>query len=232
MSSKLIRGEGIAAEPVAWCHVSSLEFIAGASDPRDIGNTADPPLSYISEPGSTPGSKTPVDIEQRVSTAHKKGFEEGFEEGQAAGRQSIAPQMEALQMKLARTIEELTGLRPRYRRQAEQDMVALALAVARWILHRELTMAPEALLGLVKAALDKMEAREVHKVRVSRSDAALVRQFFEQIGPPERVEVVADANLAPGSVLIESSHGLLDASVDTQLAEIERGFADLVRSSG
>ena len=228
MSSKLIRGEGIAAEPVAWRHVSSLEFIAGASDPRDIGNAADPPLSYISEPGSAPGSKTPADIEQRVSAAHKKGFEEG----QAAGRQSIAPQMEALQMKLARTIEELTGLRPRYRRQAEQDMVALALAVARRILHRELTMAPEALLGLVKAALDKMEAREVHKVRVARSDAALVRQFFEQIGPPERVEVVADANLAPGSVLIESSHGLLDASVDTQLAEIERGFADLVRSSG
>jgi flagellar assembly protein FliH len=227
MSSKLIRGEGIAAEPVAWRHVSSTEFIAGASNPRDSGNAADPPLSYISEPGSPPEPKKAPDIEQLVSAAHNKGFEEG----QAAGRQSMAPQMEALQMKLARTIEELTGLRPRYRRQAEQDMVALALAVARRILHRELTMAPEALLGLVKAALDKMEAREVHKVRVSRSDAALVRQFFEQNGSPDRVEVVADANLAPGSVLIESNHGLLDASVDTQLAEIERGFADLVRSS-
>ena len=229
MSSKLIRGEGIAAEPVAWRRVSSLEFIAGACDTRDRGNAlADPALSYISEPGSTSGSKAPADSEQRVSAAHKKGFEEG----QAAGRQSLAPQVEALQIQLARSIEELTGLRPRYRRQAEQDMVALALAVARRILHRELTMAPEALLGLVKAALDKMEAREVHQVRVSRSDAALVRQFFEQIGPPQRVEVVADANLASGSVLIESSHGLLDASVDTQLAEIERGFADLVRSSG
>ncbi len=73
-----------------------------------------------------------------------------------------------MQMKLARSIEELTGLVSRYRREAEQDVVALALAVARRILHRELTVAPEALLGLVKAALDKMEAREVHQVRVSR----------------------------------------------------------------
>jgi len=225
MSSKLIRGEGVAAEPVAWRRVSSLEFISGAADIRDSGHFADP--GNIPEPGSAPGSKNQADIEQRVSEAHKSGFEEG----QAAGRQSMAPHMEALQIKLARSIEELTGLRPRYRRQAEQDVVALALAVARRILHRELTMAPEALLGLVKAALDKMEAREAHQVRVSRFDAPLVRQFFEQTGPPQRIEVVADANLAPGSVLIESNHGLLDASVDTQLAEIERGFADLVRSS-
>ena len=77
-----------------------------------------------------------------------------------------------MQMKLARSIEELTGARPRYRREAEQDVVALALAIARRILHRELTVAPDALLGLVKAALDKLEAREVHQVRVSRQDAA------------------------------------------------------------
>jgi flagellar assembly protein FliH len=136
-----------------------------------------------------------------------------------------------MQTKLARSIEELTGFRLRYRREAEQDVVALALAVARRILHRELTMAPEALLGLVKAALDKMEAREVHQVRVSRQDAAMVRQFFEQMGLPQRVEVMGDASLVPGGVILESGRGILDASVDTQLAEIERGFADLARSS-
>ncbi len=111
-------------------------------------------------------------------------------------------------MKLARSIEELTGSRPRYRREAEQDVVALALAVARRVLHRELTVAPEALLGLVKAALDKMEAREVHQVRVSRQDAAMVRQFFEQMGLPQRVEVIADASLAPGGVIFESSRAV------------------------
>ena len=136
-----------------------------------------------------------------------------------------------MQLKLARSIEELTGSRLRYRREAEQDVVALALAVARRILHRELTVSPEALLGLVKVALDKMEAREVHQVRVSRQDAAMVRQFFEQMGLPQRVEVIADAGLAPGGVTIESARGSLDASVDTQLAEIERGFADLVKAA-
>ncbi len=152
-----------------------------------------------------------------------------FEEGQAASRQSLAGQVEAMQLKLARSIEELAGSRARYRRQAEQDVVGLALAVARRILHRELTVSPEALLGLVKAALDKMESRELHQVRVSRQDAAMVKQFFEQMGLPYRVEVLADSNLPPGGVILESGRGSLDASVDTQLAEIERGFVDLVR---
>src|ERR1700733_4316930 len=215
MSSKLLRGEAIATEQVAWRRVSSSEAITGGGQPA---------ADYISEPG-LPGEKTAEDIEQQRLEAARR---QGFEEGQAAARQSLAGQVETMQLTLARSIEELTGSRLRYRREAEQDVVALALAVARRILHRELTVAPEALLGLVKAALDKMEAREVHQVRVARQDAVMLRQCFEQMGLPHRVEVIADASLAPGAVLIESTRGLLDASVDTQLSEIGRGFADLV----
>jgi flagellar assembly protein FliH len=212
MSSKLLRGEAIAAEPPAWRRVSPSEAIAGEGHPV---------------PSNDSDTRNTADIEERLAASHRRGFEEG----QVSGRQSVAGQVEAMQMRLARSIEEVTGARLRYRREAEQDVVGLALAVARRILHRELTVAPEALLGLVKAALDKMEAREVHQVRVSREDAAMVRQFFEQMGLPHRIEVVADPSLLPGGVILESSRGLLDASVETQLSEIERGFADLVRGS-
>ena len=160
--------------------------------------------------------------------------EQGYDQGQAAARQNFLVQLEAMQTTLARTIEEITGLRQRYRREAEQDVVALALAVSRRILHRELTVSPDALIGLVKAALDKIDAREVSRVRVSPKDAAMVGEFFEKMGLPHRIEVSADPGLAAGSVILESNRGdsncgWLDASVDTQLNEIERGFADLAR---
>jgi len=213
MSSRLLRGEAVPIEPAPWRRVSSSEMIGGEN-------------YYPSEPLSEPVAEPSPDCELQVRAAQHKGFEEG----QAAARESFAQQAEAMQRTLARAVEELTGLRPRCRREAEQDVVALALAVARRILHRELTVAPDALLGLVKAALDKMESREVQQVRVSRSDAAMVRQFLDQMGLPQRVEVIADANVAPGGATLESSRGILDASVETQLAEIERGFADLVRT--
>lgn len=215
MSSKLMRGDAIPAEPMDWQRVSSSGAIIS---------------SYLDEAGLPSPNSSPAgsaDLEQRLRASYRQGFEEG----QAAARQSASAPVEAMQKTLARTIEEVTGARLRYRREAEQDVVTLALAVARRILHRELTVAPEALLGLVKAAFDKMEAREVHRARVSREDAAVVRKIFEQMGVPQHVEVVADPSLARGALIIESGRGLLDASVDTQLNEIERGFADLVRTS-
>jgi flagellar biosynthesis/type III secretory pathway protein FliH len=41
--------------------------------------------------------------------------------------------------------------------------------------------------------------------------------------------VIADASRAIGSVIFETPRGNLDASVDSQLQEIERGLADRLR---
>jgi flagellar biosynthesis/type III secretory pathway protein FliH len=41
--------------------------------------------------------------------------------------------------------------------------------------------------------------------------------------------VIPDATLAPGSVVFETNQGNLDASVESQLQEIERGLADHLR---
>lgn len=175
-------------------------------------------------------SSSPVSF-NGASPEHRntEAYQQGLAEGQAAARREMAGQVEAIHARFARTIEELSGLRARFRQEAEAEVVALALAISRRILHRELTMAPDALLGLVKAAMEKIEAREVHRVRVRPEDASMVQQHLEKMGLPRRVEVIADPGLARGAAIFESGRGALDASVETQLEEIERGFADLVR---
>ena len=215
MSSKLHRG-GIAAEPVSWKRVPVA--------PSPVGGQLFPPVNSgpLLDWEASPEEGRPVQESQRA-------YERGLLEGKAAGRQEMLTQVEALTKNLARTIEELTGLRQRFRHEAEQDVVALALATARRILHRELTVDPQTLSGVVKAALEKMELSEVHRVRVSREDEPLIRQSLEQMGLPQRVEVIADLALERGAAILESNRGTLDASINTQLAEIERGFADLIR---
>jgi flagellar assembly protein FliH len=211
MSSRLMRGAEVAIEPVAWRRVSSTDMIGGDDTPCAAGV----PVLQDAAPAAP-------DVDALVEAARR----EGFEAGQAASRQHSAEQMDGMRARLARSIEECANARARYRREAEQDVVGLSLAAARRILHRELTVAPEALLGLVKAALEKMEGREVSRVRVAIGDAALVRELLQKSGSG-RFETIADPSLGPGSVLIESSRGTLDASVETQLSEIGRGFADL-----
>lgn len=218
MSSKVHRG-GIPSEPIAWRSV-------GVNDEqREARGQA---LEYVPPQASAGGgrnSRSGDDTEQKIRAAHQQGVQEG----QTSVRQEMGAQLEAMHARMARAIEEMSGMRQRFRQEAEEDVVALALAIARRVLHRELTVAPDALLGLVKAALEKIEAREVHTVRIRPEDANMVKQFLGKMGLPQRVEVVADPGLERGAAVLASSRGSLDASVETQLSEIERGLADLVR---
>lgn len=168
-------------------------------------------------------------VEQQIEQRAQASFQQGRQEGESAARREAAAEMDATLQRMARSIEEISGVRQRSRHEAERDVVQLALAVARRILHREISVDPEAIIGLVKAALDKLDIREVHRVRLHPDQVAPMQRYFERMGMPRRLEVIADHSLERGAALLESEHGAMDASVETQLAEIERGFTDLVR---
>jgi flagellar assembly protein FliH len=219
MSSKLHRG-GVPMAPIAWRSVGSTED-ALVTREQQPAKEYSPPRPASGGRGSRFGN----DPEQKMRAA----YQQGVQEGQASARQELAGQLEAMNVRMARAIEEMSGMRQRFRQEAEEDVVKLSLAIARRVLHRELTVAPDALLGLVKAALEKIEAREVHTVRIRPEDAPMVKQFLGKMGLPQHVEVVSDPGLERGAAIFDSSRGSLDASVETQLAEIERGLADVVR---
>jgi hypothetical protein len=127
MSSKLHRG-GISTEPVAWRRVPSVPLNGQVFPSVNASSSRDPEAAGR---GFNPAEDA------------QSAYQRGFTEGKAAGRQEMSTQIEAMNHKLARTIEELTGLRQRFRHEAEGDVVALALATARRILHRELTVEPK-----------------------------------------------------------------------------------------
>jgi flagellar assembly protein FliH len=163
--------------------------------------------------------------EQRAREAHANGVREG----EAAGRNRAAAEFQQAVDRMARSIDEIASLRPRLRAEAEADMVRLALAIARRVLRRELAIDPEALHGLVLGALEKLQGQEISRVRVHPSHAAMVTGCLRQNGTAVNVEVVPDPSREPGAIVFETQRGNLDASVESQLQEIERGLADRLR---
>lgn len=163
--------------------------------------------------------------EQRAREAHAAGLREG----EAAGRQHAAAELQPVIDRLARSIEEIGGLRARLRAEAEADLIQLSLAIARRVLRRELAIDPEALHGLVLGALEKLSGQEISRVRVHPAHAALVTESLRQNSTSAKVEVIADPSRQLGEVIFETQRGNLDASVESQLQEIERGLADRLR---
>ncbi len=162
------------------------------------------------------------ECEQKVRDAHATGVREG----ETAGRSSAAAEIQPVLERLARSIDEMGPLRARFRREAEADMVRLSLAIARRVLRRELAIDPDAMHGLVLGALEKLQSQEICRVRVHPSHAAQVTAYLHKAIPASTVAVIPDPACEPGAVVFETDRGNLDASVDSQLQEIERGLID------
>jgi len=209
MCSRLMRpGDPRLVEPVNWPSVPGAE--GGA-----------PFLPVLS--GLFPGGGTEFEkqLEQSLRDARATGFREGESAGQSRAEAELRPVLE----RLARSIDEIGSLRARMRREAEKDLVRLALAIARRILRRELAVDPDALHGLVLGALEKLQSQEVARVRVHPAQAPVVEACLRERAGGSPVEVIADPSREPGAIIFETACGNLDASVESQLREIERGLA-------
>ncbi|MGI8988795.1 MAG: FliH/SctL family protein [Bryobacteraceae bacterium] len=158
-----------------------------------------------------------------AADARQSGFREGEAQGRSQGTAAVQPAIE----QLCRAVQALADLRPRLRRDAESDVVRLAIAIARRILHRELTVDPGAMQALVQVALEKLGRQEVYRVRVHSSHEDAIRSCLGKL-TQRKIEVFGDATRELGSLVFETNRGKLDASVETQLEEIERGLADRV----
>lgn len=165
-------------------------------------------------------------LEAELASRATAARQQALAEAAAAERQRFDAQLEPALASFRALAAELAGARRRMRAEAEHDIVRLAIAIAARILHREISVDPEALLGLVKAAFDRLNAREVSRLRLAPADRDLVERHRAALGFPPRLEVAADPSLRPNSAIFETARGSLDASLDTQLGEISRGFAD------
>jgi len=191
-------------------------------------------LALFSESGSEPDLEClkirVSELETQRPAELEQARQSGFEQGVRQARQEAAKEMEEALDRLARAIQEVPQVKRRVRNEAENEVVKLSLAVARRILHREITADPQSLQGLVYAALQRLQNREITKIRVFPASVKAVRAALERNGGMSAIEVIADGVLQPGALLFETSLGELDASVETQLQEIERGFADRLQT--
>ncbi len=224
MSSKIYGPDGESnLQPLVWRRVGEATVASG------------PPKAPLPENAAAalheaPGLRARInELEQQIPQLVQQARLAGMKEGEAAAAEKAARQVEAIAARGAQAIEELVGERRRMRRRLEEDLVHLAVAVARRVLHRELSVDPEALGGIVRAVLDRMDAREVHRIRLHPADVPFVEKHISEWQTPVQLRIEKDPSLERGAIVLDTARGSVDASVETQLREIDRGFTDLVR---
>jgi flagellar assembly protein FliH len=201
--AKVFAGDGPSVEPFPW------NGVAGSSELRR--------LPAADEPAAAPR-------QSQLATIEREAFAKGYEQGERSGAEAAGKRGEAMLRRLAETLTELTTLRATMIRQTEAQIVELALAVARRVLHREIALDRNLLIAIARVALDRLgECAQVtvrlHPEEYEATGAARVAEFSGS-----NVTFVSDARIARGGCRIESEMGLLDAGVDAQIQEIARAL--------
>lgn len=153
----------------------------------------------------------------------------GLQEGEARARSEFEKQLGVLYENVAQALREFAREREAYYQRVEEEVVRLALAIARKILHREAQLDPLLLAGVVRVALEKVSAGTTVRLRVHPDQVYAWHDFFSNqpdLGPAP--ELLGDASLGFGRCVLETALGSTDLTLDSQLGEIEQGFFDLL----
>jgi flagellar assembly protein FliH len=217
MSSRARRLEVATATPVA----SWIEAIADGSVPasgrRAAQRVAASAAPVIPAMAPAPPQAPPVAVEQEI---YARAFAEGERSGLAAAQKETA----ALARKLATTLDDLMRVRNEMIRHTEKQMVQLALAIARRLVHREVSVDATLLVTMMRVALERVSDAARVTVRLNPADHQSVVAALAETPTGGQVTLTADPRVPRGGCKVETEYGDVDAGVDAQIQEIARAL--------
>lgn len=199
------------------------------------------PEHAAEEEASQPGISE-EELHEHMRQAHQEGFTQGMQEGMRQGTEQGLQQAraeaeqqlahteqqwqqrlhdyqtnignEAAQHLAAVVAEAQNGIRG-LQQQMAPDLLQLACDIARQVVRQELRSNPQALLPVVREALDMLGAEtKPSTVRINPEDWAHLEPHLRAAMSNPRIEWLADASVARGGCRVECNGAHIDGSLE------------------
>jgi flagellar assembly protein FliH len=173
--------------------------------------------------GRRPG-RTVGELEEIERNAFQESFAAGKEAGLAAARaetqqaldqlKAQVAQLESMFTLLARPLQDLDA-------QVEQQLVSLALTVARQLVRRELKMDPAQVIAVIRESVGLLPAtaRDV-RVHLHPEDAAVVRERLATPSAERAWTIVEDPVMTRGGCRVMTDTAQIDARLETRIGTV------------
>jgi flagellar assembly protein FliH len=130
--------------------------------------------------------------------------------------------------RVTKALESFAQSRMEYFAGVEVEVVQLALAITRKILHRETQIDPLLVAALVQIALGQLKDGSTVTLNVVPSEVARWQKHFNGLVSKLSISIVEDASLDPGDCVLQTELGTANFGIDSQLKEVEQGFFDVL----
>lgn len=169
------------------------------------------PASAPSQGAASADRPEEVSVEAQIEAARAEAREQVLAE--LAERDARA---QAQLVVAAEALEQAATLRREALHQASKQMGELVLAVVRRIVGESMALHPQALPGIVEAAIALLPERDEVTVRVAPDR---VEEIVERFGDRAGVRVIGDASVT-GGCRAQAGHAAIDASVEAALTGV------------
>jgi flagellar assembly protein FliH len=206
--------------------VSLLEFFVLEDEERDRIEREDAD-AQAQRPQESAAAERARQMQVMIEAARSDAADQARREFE----EELELRLDAERGRVERICSEFAMDRQRYFAAAESQVVKLAIAIARRVLAREVEANEMHLAATVHAALNRVHDGSKSILRVRVGEQAQWEALFAS-SCEGSVTVVGDAHLEAGECVLETDVGTVELGVQVQLAEIERGFGDLLRRQG
>lgn len=175
-------------------------------------------------PAITPEEQRRLDIE----AAFERGRKDGYAAGEAKGQETVKAALATL---LAAT-EELRSEALSWREALARNLHALAVAIAKQVVQRELRTDASEIEQVVSLALTEFPMEEAVTVRINPADLTLLSAHAVEahgegsLTGGREIKWRADPQIQSGGCVVEGVERLVDGRVDTALLRIYQRLGD------
>ena len=146
---------------------------------------------------------------------------EGYEEGLASAKSDIED--------LKNKFSEFFNYKTEVYEKVSDCIYEVSMEIARKIINKQVENDKEYIISMIKGVVEEIHKTE-NKItlKVMPKDVEIVRDKVSEIFSGEyfeaKISVVPDNNIKEGGVIVETSNGIIDATLETQLSIIEKAL--------
>lgn len=156
-------------------------------------------------------------------------YARGRADGEAATRQQAEASVASALLVLADAVQSVRMHEARWTSNAEENVAALAIMVARHLVQREVESDPMIVRSLVQRALAEFPIDQIITVRLNPADLAICSAVVlaDAAGRTRDVRWIAEQHILRGGCLVEGRERIIDGRIDTSLERAYRAIGQV-----
>ncbi|WP_041643842.1 FliH/SctL family protein [Mahella australiensis] len=152
---------------------------------------------------------------------YDRGYNDGYNNGYKDGLQAGRSQYDDMIAEAQHMVDDAQKEKDKVMRAAEEELVELALSIAKEVLEHEISIDRNTIVYLAKKALKRCYYSDGITIRVRDEDYGTLIEhladFTSAKGENVNITILKDAAIDEGTCLIDTPTGTIDASIDTQM---------------